>query len=241
MALTPTGVLSRPNFKLRSMLAQCATVQSLLKAATAAAALALILDEGVSGESDRPFIYVTSPEDSPQVMAGGTRTYFKPHGRLSAHIEVPRVWTGAVTSQTDTTHFADSGKAAHANDLFNGLNLKMETGARAGEEKSILDFVGATGSFVLATALTGVVTVGDQYSIGPASEADAHIFFKNLIGAIRAELLALSGLGTADALDPDGMGYLALQSIRIADWGESLDDKEDARYFGAQIEAEFGV
>ncbi|MBI5618183.1 MAG: hypothetical protein HY943_18010 [Gammaproteobacteria bacterium] len=241
MALTPTGVFSRPNFKLRSMLAQCATVQSLLRGSTAAAALAVILDEGEEGEWERPFIYVTSPEDSPQVLAGGTRTYFKPHGRISAHIEIPRVWTGEITGQTDASNFADANQNNRANDFFNGLNLRMETGARDGEERSILDFVGASGAFVLASALSGAVAIGDQYSILPDSEADAHIFFKNLIGAIRSELLALSGLGTADALDPDGMGYLALQSIRIADWGESLDDKEDARYFGAQIEAEFGV
>lgn len=241
MALTPTGVFSRPNFKLRSMLAQCATVQGLLRASSAAAALALILDEAVSGEAARPFIYVTSPEDSPQPLAGGTRTYYKPHGRLSAHIEVPQIWTGAVTQIFNEGEFYDTSLIGHADDFFAGLLTKFTSGALSGDHQTVLTLDGATGLLNHENDFDSAPQVGDEYILEPASEADAHIFFKNLLGAIRSEMLDLSGLGTTDALDPDSKGHLSIQSIRIADWGESLDDKEDERFFGAQIEVEFGI
>ncbi len=240
MSITPTGVFSRPAFKLRSMLAQCATVQSLLKAANAAAALALIPDQGSEGEASRPCLWVSSAEDSPEELAGGTRSYFKPHGRLEVYLQIPRQWEGTLSTVTDASNLADALRAGHANDLFNGFQLKMQEGEAAGEARTIQDFDGTTGAMVLASALPAVPEVGQRYTFEAAGLADAYVFVKNQLGAIRSELLALSGLGSTDPLDASSEGYLSIRSIRLMDWGESLSEQEKS-FFGAKFEVEFGI
>lgn len=74
--------LSGPAFKLRSMLAQCTTFQKLVKAASAAAAMAFVYEEAFAGEGSGVFAWVTLGSERADSYAGGTRDHFKYGGSL---------------------------------------------------------------------------------------------------------------------------------------------------------------
>ena len=99
MSLTPTGPLTVPPMTLRDMLAASTTFQSLVRAATSAAALAYIYTWGrMNPVPTRPFAVVSLEDYTPQTLSGGTRDWTQPTGRLEVQLEIPGVWHGIVDS-----------------------------------------------------------------------------------------------------------------------------------------------
>jgi hypothetical protein len=96
--VTARGQFSTPVTLLRTMLSNCASVQKLLKAADAAAALAAIIAFGKDENPTRPFINVMLENPDAQNIGGGSRDQFIPGGQLKIQIEIPLSFAGTVTA-----------------------------------------------------------------------------------------------------------------------------------------------
>ncbi len=228
MSVTARGIYSGPVEALRSMLSNCTSMQKLLQAANAAAALSEIIAFGTPGDALRPFALVNIPESNRESSSQGR---FLPAGKLTIAIEIPLEWTAPVTAQVSTTVFTLGALAGLADDCFNGQTLTVNDGAQTGQSAVILDFVGATGAVTLQTALPGLPGVGASCQIAPASVSDQMLAFMNILGDIQAELEALSGGGDC----------LSIHSIRLADYGRPMIESDEDEYAGALIEVEYGV
>lgn len=254
MGVQASGPLSIPAAALRAMLANSATFQgwypgdlatSQAYGAARAALAGITLFGKTVNPSTRPLAIVMASELSPEELAGGTHTFYKPHGRLQINIEKDVRTLGAITSQVSTTVFRDSQWERQSADFYNGLVMKILTGPCANESKEILDFDGTEGKFTLASALSALPVVGSTYQIDPASDEDAYLHFVNLIGKIAQDLLDLSGQGldltAADPTLPTSTGCLALRSVQIQDYGRSKPEEDKQDFIGARIEVEYGL
>lgn len=230
MSIVATGYTGAAVENLRQMVSESVTFQKLVKAANAAAALQKIYAFGEQGDPSRPFAIVTSDEMKRIGASGGSRTNFHPGGRLFIMIEVPAFWDGVLTAVSTASMFTDSSLAGHADDFFNGLNLKFKTGVNVGQALPIADFAGASGLLNIAGAFTSTPQVGDKFRILPANDADAFAHYLNIVDALIAEIEALSGKG----------GYLSLNMIVSSDWGRVRVDQGDD-YFGGKILVEYGL
>jgi uncharacterized phage protein gp47/JayE len=86
-----------------------------------------------------------------------------------------------LTGVTSTSVVTDSALIPifTSNDEIVGYDLYMVTGAQAGQRKEISDYVAATGQITLATPLSGLPAVGDEYQIIPKSISNVVSFLNN--------------------------------------------------------------
>lgn len=230
MTIAATGFTGAAVENLRQMVSESVTFQKLVKAANAAAALQKIYAFAEEGDPDRPFAIVTSEEMKRIGASGGSRTHFHPGGRLFLMLEVPGFWDGTVSAASTASMFTASGLAGHADDFFNGVNLKFRNGVNDGEELPIADFSGVSGLLNITGAFTNTPGVGDAFRILPANDGDAFRHYLNIADALIAEIEALSGAG----------GYMNLSNIVSSDWGRVRVDQGDD-YFGGKIMVEYGI
>ncbi|MCW8129623.1 MAG: phage BR0599 family protein [Planctomycetota bacterium] len=244
MSVAPRGIFCLPVHALAAMLANCASFQKLVQAASATAALAKVYPFGIAGEPARPFAVVGHEDWRPEAVAGGTRLEYANLGVLSILTEVSLKLEAAVTTANSTTVFRLSGLVGLKNDHFNGLKVKILSGAAKNEIGEISDFDGATGEITLAGALPAAPQVGDTLRIYPGSDQDAYTWFMNTMGDIAAELLAQSGAGTdlntVDSGMPAGFGCLALRQPRQEVFQRAAPDKQAVDHLLCVWEFDYG-
>jgi hypothetical protein len=234
MAIAPTGVLNSPVYALQTMLSNSANFQAIVGAANAAAALPYIFVDGVPGGTSRPWAYVTMDDHSSRSKSSGGQDRYIPSGTLKIVMEIPTSRNSTLTAVTDTTHVTDSSLIG-LTDFFTGKQYKALSGAAAGQNPDITALISSinftTGSMVLATALHALPAIGDGYEIFCSTPEQAVSTFRNQMGAVQADVLALSGIGP----------YISIHECSIHNYGRVMKADDGSDYCGISFEMRWGI
>lgn len=236
MAVTARGLFGTPPATLRTMLGTCTAWQKLCQAADASEALDHIhlFERNTSrdGSITRPFAVVLPPHYKFQDVGDGASLSYAGVGTLALHFEMAISTTGTLTGVTSAQILVDSALVGLADDHFNGMRLKMTSGAYKGDSAPIADFDGATGTITLAAPLAGAPAIADTCRIEAPSTSDAYLFALNTLGDVVADLKLESGKG----------GSLALRDINLEIHGLSKPDKKSrlSEYYLAQVSMGYG-
>jgi hypothetical protein len=180
---------------------------------------------------------VCSLEDyTPQNLSGGTRDWTQPKGRLDLQLEIPVIWHGVVASASGSPlKIAEQTSLyGHADGFFTGLEVRMRTGALAGQKATIsadANNGAARVDLTLAAGLTGTPAGSDTFDIAPCDSRDTWVWTMNLLGAIIEDLQEQSGTG----------GCLGLRNFRISEYGRSTVEEDKDDWIGAKLSMEYGL
>ena len=233
MSIAPTGVLSTPVDVLRTMLSQSANFQALVGVGSAAAALPFIGLHGLPTPVSRPLAFVGLADHKSRSYAGGLADYFQPAGTLKLVIEVPTKRVSTLTGVVSASVITDSSLIG-LTDWFTGKQVQMQSGGAAGAASvtaliSAINFT--TGQITLATPLSAAPAPGDSYQIYALTPEQALVPFLNQLGAIQADLQALSGQG----------GYISIKSIGFSDYGRVAQSEDANDYCGVHYVIDWGI
>lgn len=129
-----------------------------------------------------------------------------------ASVPVDVVAEGAVTSATPATDtFNGDNNLSDVDDFYNGMYLRFESGALAGQSRLITDYAGNNRTFTFGTPFPAPPATGDLFEILPAERGSAYIFRHD--GAAWFEQVKLLPSDSA-LLDNFGRG-LALDAGRL--------------------------